>query len=147
MGICVPTKCSESYVTEVLQPIYEHFATNAGYKNVNVSFTFSTNIQNSRLLTTNLNPLMLIPVVFILTSIILGMFGLVIEYTQIGNRKDIAIIETIKITDYNNWNKKLLLHKEIWALFFLAFSPSRNTFYILGRKRKKREYKKTSKKA
>lgn len=90
---------------------------------------------------------MWIPIFCIVISIMLGMFGLVVEYTQIGNRKDIAIIDTIKVTDYNNWNKKLLLHKEIWALFFLAFSPSRNTFFILGRKRKKREYKKTSKKA
>jgi hypothetical protein len=63
------------------------------------------------------------------------MYGLLIEFTQIGNRRDIAIVDDLKTLDYKMWNRKLLLQKEYWGLFFIAFSPIRNTFLILGQKR------------
>ena len=60
---------------------------------------------------------------------------MLIEFTQIGNRRDIAIIDELKSLDYKMWNRKLLLQKEQWALFFLGFSPIRNTLLILGQRR------------
>jgi hypothetical protein len=69
-------------------------------------------------------------------------YGILIEFTQIGNRKEIAIIETIKCLDYKMWTRMLLLQKETWALFFLAFSPTRNTFSILGQRRKRKLFRK-----
>ncbi len=65
-------------------------------------------------------------------SALFAVYGTLIEFTQIGNRRDIAIIDELKSLDYKMWNRKLLLQKEQWALFFLAFSPIRNTLLILG---------------
>lgn len=65
-----------------------------------------------------------------------------IEFTQIGNRRDIAIIDTISSMDFKMWNRKLMLQKEEWALFFMAFSPIRNTLSTIGKRRKRKEYQK-----
>lgn len=85
---------------------------------------------------------MLIPIIALFCSFIFGIYGILIEFTQIGNRKDIAMIDNVKSVDYKIWNRKLLLQKETWALFFMAFSASRNTFSILGKMRKRKEFKK-----
>jgi len=79
---------------------------------------------------------------FLILSITFALFGILIEYTQIGNRSDIAILETVRSIDYKMWNRKNLLQKEAWALFFVAFSPIRNTLLILGKRRKRKEFKK-----
>ena len=75
------------------------------------------------------------PLTLLALSLIFNIYAMLIEFTQIGNRRDIAIIDEMKCLDYKMWNRKLLLQKEPWAVFFLAFSPARNTFISLGKKR------------
>jgi hypothetical protein len=76
-----------------------------------------------------------LPLNLLALSLIFNIYAMLIEFTQIGNRRDIAIIDEMKCLDYKMWNRKLLLQKETWAVFFLAFSPTRNTFLSLGKKR------------
>ncbi len=45
-------------------------------------------------------------------SALFAVYGTLIEFTQIGNRRDIAIIDELKSLDYKMWNRKLLLQKE-----------------------------------
>jgi hypothetical protein len=79
-----------------------------------------------------MNPIVYLPIFLLSLSALFSVYGVLIEFTQIGNRRDIAIIDELKSIDYKVWNRKLLLQKETWALFFLAFSPIRNTLLILG---------------
>ena len=147
MGLCIPMACQQTYVEEVLRPVYTHIAENNGLENVTVYFSFESNILAAKFSFSSLNGMAYIPIFVVGFVFLIGALGLIIEFTQIGNRRDVALMQTIKTYDYAVWNRMLLLVKEKWALFFLAFSPARNTFYVLTGRRKKREYKKPTAKS
>lgn len=120
-------------VTDMLTPVLRHTALQFGYQDPRIEITFSTLVQTTRLL--SFSPLIAFPLYILALSVIFNFYGLLLEFTQIGNRRDIAIIDEMKCLDYKMWNRKLLLQKETWAAFFISFSPTRNTFLTLGQSR------------
>jgi hypothetical protein len=67
--------------------------------------------------------------------------GTVIECSQIGNRHDIIISGNVVSYKYKDQNRRLLLQKTDWALFFLAFSFIRNNLHLFAYRKNKKAYK------
>eukprot|EP00347_Sterkiella_histriomuscorum_P012160 403369665 len=145
VGICIPISCQSSDIRTLI-PYYQHLALTQGYmaQNLSVSFEFPTLIANRR--SAKSQPVLFVVYMFLSVLLSVCCLGTIIEVTQLGNRSDIVFRDNSKITKFSTWNKKLLLQKEYWTFFFLAFSFIRNNLFILNRRHKASEYKMATKK-
>lgn len=144
IGVCMPLSCDTSEI-ESMTPYYYNLAIRKGYLegNITISFDYPTQIANDKESESN-------PALFVVWAILLVVFsvcclGTLIEVTQLGNRLDLVFKDphqdSALLSKFSTWNKKLLLSKEYWSFFFLAFSMIRNNLFILSRRRKASEYK------
>lgn len=129
MGVCLPKSCDESTV-ENLKPVLQNMALLNGYLSANISFTFES--AHHAELKANKSIYYYVVIYILLVSFVFGVFGTFIEFSQIGNRQDILINGNFSTIKYKDHNKRLLLMKENWALFFLSFSLVRNNLHIFS---------------
>jgi hypothetical protein len=138
VGICIPSTCNSTQIS-TLEPYFEHLALYNGYSSVNVSF-----VQQSQLLADKQeNKSIYLTMVYLTVFVFIFCMalGTMVECSQVGNRQDMIISGRVVSCKYKDQNRRLLLQKENWALFFLAFSLIRNNLHLFAYRKNKKAYK------